>query len=70
MLESPFALLTPQAEGHMEFGLLPKISTPVQKPVEIRVFRRTKSRIGRFCIHFSHLTAIFSNNPNVSAAGR
>jgi hypothetical protein len=25
----------------MEFGLLPKFSTPVQKPVEIGVLRRT-----------------------------
>jgi hypothetical protein len=26
----------------MEFGLLPEFSTPVQKPVEIRVLRRTE----------------------------
>jgi hypothetical protein len=28
----------------MEFGLLPEFSTPVQKPVEIRVLRRTESK--------------------------
>ena len=35
----------------MEFGLLPKFSTPVQKPVEIRVLRRTNAKKRRFYGH-------------------
>jgi hypothetical protein len=49
----------------MEFGLLPKISTPVQKPVEIRVLRRTNIKLrigGTFLAH--------SNNPDEPAVGR
>lgn len=43
-----FALLVCSAGAarawRMAFGLLPKFSTPVQKPVEIGVLRRTNSR--------------------------
>jgi hypothetical protein len=36
----------------MEFGLLPKFSTPVQKPVEIGVLRRTDFKKRRDYGHF------------------
>jgi hypothetical protein len=36
----------------MEFGLLPKFSTPVQKPVEIGVLWRTNLKNSPFCGRF------------------
>ena len=37
----------------MNFGLAPEFSTPVQKPVENRVLRRTKARNRSIYGHFS-----------------
>jgi hypothetical protein len=53
MLHSRFCLRDkPTQVTRMEFGLLPKFSTPVQKPVEIAVLCRTNLKIRPVYGHF------------------
>jgi hypothetical protein len=53
MLQSPVWSFTVWADfWGAEFGLIPKISTPVQKPVENRVIRQSKRKK---CFLYSHI---------------